>query len=119
MRNYKETPYGIGHDSGFKTFDFEDDNQPVAFGLMGNEKVRVRVAFFGWAAPYVSERIWGADQVVDKGEDDAVFLAFSTGSTDEVISWVMSFGPYAELLEPKALREELIEELEETAEIYE
>lgn len=77
------------------------------FGFHFGEPFKVRVAFTKEAAGYVAERTWSKDQKIRHRKNGAIELAFTSTSRPEVISWVLSFGPEAELLEPVGLRERL------------
>lgn len=95
----------------------EDDAEPH-FGFPFHEPIRVRAAFCGSAATYVAERIWSADQTIKRRRDGSIELIFTATSTPEVISWILSFGPDAELLEPRELREEVLSCAEEILRRY-
>lgn len=90
----------------------EDDHDPN-FGFPFHEPIRVRVALWGGAATYVGERTWSPDQKLTKRKDGALILTFTATSRLEVIAWILSFGPDAELLEPKDLRDELRKQVDE------
>jgi len=48
-----------------KKYDFEKAfNQ--TFGIIKDKSFQVEAEFTGWAAVYVSERIWSPDQVIEK-----------------------------------------------------
>lgn len=83
-----------------------DDHVPN-FGFPFHEPISVRVAFWGGAATYISERTWSPDQRLRKRKDGALILTFTATSRLEVVAWVLGFGPEAELLEPGDLREEV------------
>lgn len=84
-----------------------DNDRDPNFGFPFHEPIQVKVAFWGGAATYVGERTWSKGQRLRKRKDGATILTFTTTSRLEVLSWVLGFGPDAELLEPKDLREEI------------
>jgi predicted DNA-binding transcriptional regulator YafY len=87
-------------------FDFEKTfNQH--FGLIKDKAFEVEVAFTGWSAAYVSERIWSPDQKIIKKDKDKVVLKFTSSSEPELISWLLSFGQDARLIKPKWLVKEI------------
>ena len=88
------------------------------FGFMPGEAFPVKVFFKPPAACYVSERTWSDDQKVTTHRDGCLELAFTSTSRPEVISWVLSFGREAELLEPVELRRELKTLVQELATTY-
>ena len=54
----------------------------------------------GWAARYVTERVWSPDQKIVKKGKDKIRLSFKASSEPEVIGWLLSFGDQAKLIEP-------------------
>lgn len=72
------------------------------FGVIKEDAFEVQVEFTGWAARYVSERIWSPDQKVVQNNGKTI-LTFSASSEPELISWVLAFGEQAKLIKPKKL----------------
>ena len=92
-----------------KEYDFEKAfNQ--TFGIIKEKSFQVEAEFTGWAAVYVSERIWSPDQVIEK-DGDKVRIRFTSSSEPEVISWILSFGRRARLLGPDFLTRQMSEEV--------
>jgi predicted DNA-binding transcriptional regulator YafY len=91
---------------------------PATFGFIPGKPFRVEVAFQPQAARYVAERIWSDDQKILQHRNGGLTLQFTASSRQEVISWVLSFGKYAELLVPADLRLEFLRSIQETAVIY-
>ena len=69
------------------------------FGVIKANSFDVKVEFTGWAAQYVSERIWSLDQKIVRNNGTTV-LTLSASSEPELISWVLSFGDEARLVQP-------------------
>ena len=63
------------------------------------------------AITYVAERIWSEDQKLEFLEDDSLILTMTAQSTLEVVSWVLSLGSAAELLEPDWLQKDIEAEI--------
>jgi len=82
-----------------KNYDFEKTFKQN-FGVIKEDAFEVEVEFTGWAARYVSERIWSPDQKIHKNNGKTK-LSFNASSKPELISWVLSFGAEAKLIEPK------------------
>ncbi|MFH0809078.1 MAG: WYL domain-containing transcriptional regulator [Pseudomonadota bacterium] len=87
-------------------YDFEKVFQKT-FGIIKQEKFQVAVQFSGWAARYVAERTWSPDQQITDLGEGKIRLTFSAASEPEVMSWVLSFGEEARVLEPKWLVENI------------
>ena len=87
--------------------DMPDKKHIPDFGFPFHEPIQIKVAFWGGAASYVEERNWSPGQRITKRKDGALVLTFMATSRIEVIAWVLSFGPDAEILEPEDLRAEM------------
>jgi len=86
-----------------KTYDFEKTFKQN-FGVIKEDAFEVEVEFTGWAACYVSERIWSPNQKIHK-RNGTTKLTFSASSEPELISWVLSFGDEVTILKPRWLYE--------------
>ncbi|MDM7985838.1 MAG: WYL domain-containing protein [Smithella sp.] len=87
-------------------FDFEKSfNQQ--FGIIKDKAFDVEAEFTGWAASYVSERIWSPGQKIIKKGKDKILLKFTASSEPELISWLLSFGKEAILIKPDWLVKKL------------
>jgi predicted DNA-binding transcriptional regulator YafY len=98
-----------------KNYDFEKTFKQN-FGVIKEDAFEVEVEFTGWAARYVSERIWSPDQKIHKNNGKTK-LTFSASSEPELISWILSFGEESRLIRPKRLNESIknvIEKMQET-----
>lgn len=82
-----------------ETYDFEKMYNRE-FGIMKDDEFEVTVEFSGWAAQFVSERVWSSDQKIKKMGKGSIQLTFTAASEAELISWVLSFGDEARVLEP-------------------
>jgi predicted DNA-binding transcriptional regulator YafY len=70
------------------------------------------------AVTYVAERQWSKDQEIVLHEDGSLTLTMTAQSRLEVLSWALSLGSAAEVLEPQWLREEIKAEVAALTEIY-
>jgi predicted DNA-binding transcriptional regulator YafY len=92
-------------------FDF-DAYAAGSFGVVAEPAVRVRIAFGGSAATFVEERTWHPSQKLAHLADGRLELAMEVGGSQELRAWVLSFGAEAQVLEPEALRADVVRELE-------
>ena len=69
-------------------------------------------------AAYVTEREWHSSQRVEDRADGSVIVTLDVCIDPALRSWILSFGPYARVIAPRALAEEILEELEEAREKY-
>ena len=89
------------------------------FGVMEQESFAVKIFFTAAVAKYVAERQWSPDQQFTRGKDGSLMLDMTARSEAEVLAWVLSFGPEAEIIEPDSLREKVIRKIKEMAKNYE
>lgn len=88
------------------------------FGIILEDPFIARIWFSASQAPYVEEREWPSDSLIEKKDDGSIILNLETAGTYELKKWVMSFGRDAELLEPVRLRKEIAAEMKAALERY-
>ena len=71
----------------------------------------VRVKFSREVAGYFKERQWHPTQRVTSLKNGDVIVSFQAGGMDEIVSWVLSWGAHAKVLEPPELIEAVTEQL--------
>jgi len=76
------------------------------YGVDQDDPIRtVRIRFAATAARYIQEHSWHQTQALAAQPDGTVICTLHLRSLVEVESWILSFGPRAEALEPLELRE--------------
>lgn len=110
-------------ETGRERFDLPHDYRPEerfrgAFGIVDEEPFHVRVKFAPQIAHAISGRSWHPSQKLRKTGDGGAELSFSAGGRLEILSWLLSYGSMAELLEPQELRQELARTTAEMAALY-
>jgi predicted DNA-binding transcriptional regulator YafY len=83
-----------------------------AWGLIGGDRVTVRILFAPSVAPYIRERLWHRSQMLRDRPDGRLELQLEVADTIEVRRWVLGFGGDAEVLEPASLRDAIRREAE-------
>ncbi len=78
-----------------------------AFGIVDEEPFSIRLRFSAAVAHAIEERLWHPTQTIVRQKDGSLELAFTAGGRMEIISWILSYGSHAELLEPVGLRAEI------------
>ena len=105
-------------------FDYPEDFDPEkllssAFGIIFDKPIQVKIRFSKEVAPYIRERTWAPNQRITENEaDGSIILEMETCGWLDVKKWVLSYGVQAEVLEPKEMREEIVEELKTCIEKY-
>jgi len=99
--------------------DFDPDNLlQSSFGLLYDDPVEARIWFSAEQARYIKERKWGKEQQITEVDDGSIILEIKTSGKWELKKWVLSFGANAEVLEPKNLRQEICEEVQNALRRY-
>ncbi len=96
-------------------FDFALNRK---FGVIHDGHFAVKAEFRGWAAGFVAERTWSADQKIKRRKDGSIVIEFTATSEPEVLNWILNFGEEAKLLEPSGLVEKLKERLQAVQHLY-
>lgn len=100
-------------DAGFEPpadFDF-DAYTAASFGVVAEPPTRVRIRFAPRFAAWIREREWHTSQTLTPLEGGGVELAMEVGAGQELVSWILSFGDGACVIEPEGLREAVRDEL--------
>jgi predicted DNA-binding transcriptional regulator YafY len=98
-------------------FDFEKFYNQT-FGVMKEEAFQVKIEFSGHAARYIKERTWSQDQIITEKNNDKIELAFTATSPIETLSWVLSHGHEAKVLEPGWFVEDIKDEITKAGSAY-
>lgn len=104
-------------------FEIPDSYQPEAhfssaFGLVSDAPMKVQVRFSAKIAHTVKDRIWMPRQKISYDSEGRVTVEFEAAGQMELISWILSYGIHAEVLEPAELRKEVKCQLKEMRELY-
>ena len=97
----------------------ESDNlEDGAFGVMLHSPFRATVKFGPDVATYVSERQWSTDQEMDLHANGDLTLTLTSRNKIEFFTWVLGFGPSAQVIAPIQLVEEMAQKTQELAALY-
>jgi proteasome accessory factor B len=66
----------------------------------------------------VKERQFHPTQKLTEHKNGSIELEMTAGGLDEVVYWVLSWGPYAQVLSPPKLVKAVREQLETARELY-
>ncbi|MBT3221263.1 MAG: transcriptional regulator [Proteobacteria bacterium] len=83
-----------------------------------SEGVLAKLAFSTSAEPMARERQWPGLQEWTTAEDGRAVLVTKVSVSPEVVTWVLSWGPEVEVLEPEGLRQRVAEKLAEALQPY-
>ncbi|RKY08245.1 MAG: hypothetical protein DRP56_04460, partial [Planctomycetota bacterium] len=75
------------------------------FGIIydpAKKRTTIRCEFRDWAARVVREQKWHRTQVIEKDDGETVLASFLLDSTEEFKRWVLGFGAYMTVVEPKS-----------------
>jgi predicted DNA-binding transcriptional regulator YafY len=104
-------------------FQYPEDFDPeerldAAFDMVYDDPIDAKIWFSADQARYVKERNWVKGQKITDQADGSIILEIKTSGWWDVKKWVLSFGAEAKVLEPKALRDEIIDELKRAHDKY-
>ena len=101
-----------------KDFRPEDYIDP-SFGVFATEeKVRIAIKFYPSTASIIKERTWHPNQEIEELADGSIILSYISNQQSQTLYWVSKWGPDAEILEPKELRQKAKEWFSETRNRY-
>jgi len=115
VQNVELTDFPFQPPEGFKL----RDHLAKSFGIWeGHGDVCVKIRFSPAVARYVQEKRWHESQRLTPQPDGSLLAQFRLSSTEEIKSWVLSFGKEAEVLEPEELRGQVLIETKSTVARY-
>jgi predicted DNA-binding transcriptional regulator YafY len=90
----------------------------ASLGVNTGKPEPVAVRFHGVAAHHVVERQWHPSQQIEEQPDGSVVIRLRVCVDFALQAWILSFGPLAQVLEPRRLAERVYEQLEEARDQY-
>lgn len=88
-----------------------------AFGIIPGDPFKVRIFFHASVALQIKERIWHPSQKIEERKNGLV-LSMDVSGEEELVSWILSWGSFARVLEPEWLRKEIEKDLSKTLKTY-
>lgn len=98
-------------------FDLEDFMKP-SFGIFKGKPEKVVIRFDADAAGYIAEKVWHETQKITPGKDGTVLFEAEIAVTDEIRTWILSWGSKAAVLKPEKLKKAVKKEIEKMAGLY-
>ena len=95
-----------------------DDAFANSLGVNTGPGAEVEIAFESRVAPYVRARVWHASQQLRDGTDGGLVLSMNVCHDWALRSWILSWGPFARVLAPAALADQLRSDLQAAADRY-
>jgi predicted DNA-binding transcriptional regulator YafY len=90
----------------------------VPFGLFHGKPITVKLIFDKELSDYIQKRAWHPSQKIKELKDGRLLLSMTASGKEEIKAWIFGFGPKAEVLSPKSLREEIKEDISKTLAFY-
>ncbi|BCR05243.1 transcriptional regulator [Desulfuromonas versatilis] len=84
-----------------------------AFGLIDDTPMEIRIRFAPEIAHLIRERTWHPTQSLVDEPDGSVLLTLEASGEKEILSWLYSYLPHVQVLEPATLREAFLGGLQE------
>ncbi|MBX3452701.1 MAG: WYL domain-containing protein [Planctomycetaceae bacterium] len=96
------------------------DHLAHSFGIFAGDgpSRRVLVRFSGQVTRILEEKRFHPSQRITRDRDGSLLAEYQLSSFEEFTSWLLSFGPLAEVLEPVELRQALVEALSQSLDMY-
>jgi len=91
---------------------------PHSLGAHTGEPQRIELEFAARVSPYVKERRWHPSQKIRTLPDGSLRMSLRVCDDWSLRSWILGFGPFARVVSPSALAEEILEALEEARTLY-
>jgi predicted DNA-binding transcriptional regulator YafY len=106
------------HEERFTPAEIPDAAFAHSLGVNEGPPEHIEIAFEPRIAPYVRERQWHPSQTAADRKDGGVLLSLDVCNDWALRSWILSFGPLARVVMPKALADQIKDEIDRAAERY-
>jgi predicted DNA-binding transcriptional regulator YafY len=91
---------------------------PNSLGVNRGEPEAVEIEFASRVAPYVRERTWHPSQRFRDRPDGSVLVSLEVCCDRALKTWILGWGPFARVVSPRRLAEEILDELDEARARY-
>ena len=82
-----------------------EDLTGSAFGLIEGETFELQVCFGSDVAHLIRERHWHPSQSIEEQADGSLILSLQVSGEKEILSWLYSYLPHVQVLEPAELKQ--------------
>jgi proteasome accessory factor B len=89
-----------------------------SFGLVKEDPFDVEIIFGADVAEYVRSKVWHPSQQCRELDGGRIRMMLHVGGEFELVSWILSFGPSAQVISPERLRTRVERELARALENY-
>jgi proteasome accessory factor B len=86
--------------------------------IRGDRDYKVRILFDPVVASTMADTLWHKTQQIDEHPDGSATFRCTVSGLDEILWWVLGYGPHARVLEPADLRRRVAEAARRTAALY-
>lgn len=98
--------------------DLPEDAFPHSLGVYSGPPDRVEIDFLPTVADYVLGRTWHPSQATTEHPDGGVRMTLDVCLDRALTSWILSFGPFARVVAPKALARDIAAQLSDASGLY-
>ncbi len=89
-----------------------------SLGVNTGPPERVEIAFDAQIAPYIRARVWHASQEARDLDDGSLVLTMHVCHDWALRSWILSWGPFAQVLAPASLAAQVRSDLDAAQQKY-
>ncbi|PFA22238.1 transcriptional regulator [Bacillus cereus] len=97
--------------------EFDIRKEFPRFGIM-NEPLEIELLIYPPFSVSVPESIWGENQIIEFNSDGSIRFRATMSGKESIKKWILGMGASVKIVEPKSLREEIIEEGRELLKLY-
>ena len=99
--------------------DLPEEAFPHSLGVHSGPPEHVEIEFEPAVADYVSAREWHQSQSLDRADDGSVKMTLQVCVDRALHGWILSFGPFARVIAPSRLADEIAHQIEQALARYE
>jgi predicted DNA-binding transcriptional regulator YafY len=89
------------------------------FGLFSAEVNQVKLKFEKSIKHHIEGRVWHPSQKIETNEKGDLLLEMAVGLTPELISWILGWSSYVQVIAPQELQDVVVERIQAMQKVYE
>jgi predicted DNA-binding transcriptional regulator YafY len=89
-----------------------------AFDMTLGDPITAEIRFSPAVSPYILERRWSSRQTIKENKDGSCTLKITTSGKNDLLYWILSWGPEAKVLSPDSFRQSVKTAIEKMGEVY-
>lgn len=95
-----------------------DEYSKNSIGIYKGEEINIVIKIKQPFATIIREKVWVNNQQISEYDEESILFKAKMRGYEEIKSWILSMGAYAEVIEPEILKYDILSEIEKMRKLY-